>query len=203
MKLSEINYGVSIYTTHVSEFSFRWPKVRSILWLPDYKAMVEKRNPSFTYQARLLYRELSYIRLSSIIQVQILVGDLLKGHLGSYDVIRGHQQVLANNPRLKRAKDVGMVSLCLYCHDASIDVQHDLFGLAVDVRCPWPEVKYLPDLFRSPCIWFHAPWREKHADIRIRPLVFLVQRLFAKKRYRQKTGILGFGFLARKQLILA
>ena len=77
-----------------------------------------------------------------MIQVQILVGDLHRGPLGSYDVIRGHQQVLANNSRLKRARDMGVVSLCLYCRDASTDMQHDLFGSTFDLRWPWPEVKY-------------------------------------------------------------
>ena len=69
-----------------------------------------------------------------MIQVQILVGDLHRDHLGSYDVIRGYQQILANNSRLKRARDVGIASLCLYCQDASIDMQHDLFGSAFDLR---------------------------------------------------------------------
>ena len=32
-----------------------------------------------------------------MIQVQILVGDLHKGHLGSDDVIRRHQQDFAHN----------------------------------------------------------------------------------------------------------
>ena len=139
-----------------------------------------------------------------MIQVQILIGDLHRGHLGSYDVILDHQQALANNSRLKRAGDMGVVSLCLYCHDASIDMQHDLFESAFDLRRPWPEVKYWPDLLRLPRIWFNAPWREEHADIRIKPLAFLVQKLFAKKRCWQKNSYYGgFWSLARKQLILA
>ena len=69
-----------------------------------------------------------------MIQVQILVGDLHRGRLGSYAVIRGQQQVLANNSRLKRAREMGVVSLCLYCYDASTNIQHDLFGSAFDLR---------------------------------------------------------------------
>ena len=69
-----------------------------------------------------------------MIQVQILVGDLHLGHLGSYDVIRDHQQVLATNSRLKRARDMSGVSLCLYFHDALTDMQHDLFVSAFDLR---------------------------------------------------------------------
>ena len=77
-----------------------------------------------------------------IIQVQILVIDLHKGHLGSYDVIRGHQHVLANNARLKRTRFMGVVSLCLVCHDAPTDMKHDLLGSTFDLRWSWPEVKY-------------------------------------------------------------
>ena len=65
-----------------------------------------------------------------MMQVPILVGDLHKGHLGSDDAIRGHQQV--NNSRMKRASDTGMVSLCSCCQDASPDMQHDLLGSTCD-----------------------------------------------------------------------
>ena len=36
-----------------------------------------------------------------MIEVQILVGDVQKGHLGSDNVIRGHQHIFANNSRWK------------------------------------------------------------------------------------------------------
>ena len=39
-----------------------------------------------------------------MIQVQILVGDLYKGHLGSDHVIRGHRQVFDNNLRMKELR---------------------------------------------------------------------------------------------------
>ena len=96
--------------------------------------MGEKPNSSYTHQARLFYDKLSYVRLLLMIQVKILVGNLHRGHLGSYDVIRGHQQGFANNSRLKRARDMGLVSLCLYCHDASTDMQYDLRGSTFDLR---------------------------------------------------------------------
>ena len=67
-----------------------------------------------------------------MIQVQILVGDLHKGHPVSDGVIRGHQQVFANNSRLKRVTDVGVVSLCSSCQDTSPDMQHDLLGSTCD-----------------------------------------------------------------------
>ena len=76
--------------------------------------MGEKPNPSFTHQDQLFYHELSYVRVLLMTQVQILVGDLDRGYLGSYDVIRNSQQILANNSRLKRATGMGVVPLCLY-----------------------------------------------------------------------------------------
>ena len=71
-----------------------------------------------------------------MIQVQILVGDFHIGYLGSDDVIRGRQQIFANNSRLKRAKDTSVVSLCSSCQDASNDMQHDLLGSTCDLTCP-------------------------------------------------------------------
>ena len=90
--------------------------------------MGEKPNPSFTDQAPLFYHELSYVRLLLMMQVQISVGALHRDRLGSYGLTRGHQQVWANNSRLKRARDIGVVSLCLYFHDESTDMHYDLFG---------------------------------------------------------------------------
>ena len=78
--------------------------------------------------------ELSYIRLLVMILLQVLVGDLHEGHLGSDDVIRGHQQFFfTNNSRLKIATNMGLVSLCLFCQDASTDTQHDLLGSTRDL----------------------------------------------------------------------
>ena len=56
-----------------------------------------------------------------MIQVQISVGDIHKVHLGSV----GHQQVFANNSRMKRATDMSVVSLCLSCHEASSEAYLD------------------------------------------------------------------------------
>ena len=65
-----------------------------------------------------------------MIQVQILVGDLHRGHVRSDDAIWGHIQLFANNSCLKRPTGrgpMGVVSLCLSCQDASTD-QLGLFG---------------------------------------------------------------------------
>ena len=66
-------------------------------------------------------------------QMQISVGDH-KGHLGSDDIIRSHQQFCVNKSRLKRAADMGVVSLCLSCEDASTDMQHDLLASTCDLH---------------------------------------------------------------------
>ena len=87
--------------------------------------MGKKSNLSYTHHIRWFelrfFYELSHIGLLLMIQVQILVGGLHKCYLGSDDVIRGHQQVFANNSQLKRSTDMGVVSLCSSCQDASID----------------------------------------------------------------------------------
>ena len=57
-------------------------------------------------------------------------------YVGSYDVIRGHQQVFANNSRLKRAADMAVVSLCSACQDASPDMQHELLGSTCALKLP-------------------------------------------------------------------
>ena len=66
--------------------------------------------------------------LLMMIQVQTLVGDLHKGHLGGH--LRPPTCFFANNSRLKRATstDMGVVSLCLSCQDASTDMQLDVRG---------------------------------------------------------------------------
>ena len=68
-----------------------------------------------------------------MIQVRVLVDDLHKGHLGSDDIIRGHQQIFADNSQMKRATDTGMVSLCSSCQDTSPHMQHDILGSTCDL----------------------------------------------------------------------
>ena len=52
IKLSGYHRTANSYKTYVSDLLFRWPKVRSILCPPHYKAMGEKSNPSFKHQIR-------------------------------------------------------------------------------------------------------------------------------------------------------
>ena len=122
-----------------------------------------------------------------MIGVQISVSDLFRRHLRSCGVSRGTNRFLANNSRLKRARDKGLVSMWLYCHDASTDIQHDLFGSTFDLM--WDsDLRSDVDLtlLWSPCIWFNAPWRKEHAGSRIKPLAFVVQKLLAKNDVGKK-----------------
>ena len=88
--------------------------------------------------------------------------------------------VFANKSRLKRATDMGVVSLSLFCHDASPDMQHDLLGSICDLRetLTWCQKLTLP--IKVIRYMFDAPWREEHNGGRSRSLAFLVQKLFAK-----------------------
>ena len=88
-------------------------------------------------------------------------------------VNRCHQQV--HSSRLKRATEMGVVSLCPSCRDASTDMQHDLFRSTCDLDLM---SNIEPGLSRLPCICFDAPCREEHDGARIMPLELLVRKLF-------------------------
>ena len=93
-------------------------------------------------------------------------------------VNRGHQQIFANNSRLKGATNIGVLSLCLSCQDASTDMQYYLLRSTCDLDLR-SRSHVDPDFSRSPCICFDAPCREKHDGFRVMPLAFLVRKLFA------------------------
>ena len=65
--------------------------------------------------------ELRYRTPLLMIQVHILVRNLHRGHLASPEVINS----FFFNSRLKRAKDTGVLSLCLSRHDTSSDTQQN------------------------------------------------------------------------------
>ena len=170
-------------------FHFGGLRLGKFCGLPNFVAMGEKLSPSFSRQVRLFYHGLSYFGLSLMIQVQSLVGDLHRGHLGSYDIIWGHQQVSANNSLLKRGRDMGMVSLCLHWHEASTDMQHTYLGqhLTSGDLDLWSNIDLT--FLRSPFTWFDAPWRKEQAGARIESLSFLIQKLFAKNDVGKKTAV--------------
>ena len=63
--------------------------------------------------------------------MQILIGDLHRGHFGSNDIT--HAFLFANNSRLKKATSISAISLCLSCKDAWTDMQHDLLKSTFDL----------------------------------------------------------------------
>ena len=97
--------------------------------------MGEKSNHSFMHQAGIFVMRLSYIRLLLMIHLQILVGGLHNGQMTSSEFTNSF---FTSKSRLKivlkRATGMGVVSLNLAYHDASPDMQHDLFGSACDLR---------------------------------------------------------------------
>ena len=89
MKLSGYHKTKSGNKTFISDFFFisvTYGQINFATSQIPNKAMGEKPNPSHTHQVRLFYHELSYIRLLLMIQLQILVGVLDIGHLGSPEV---------------------------------------------------------------------------------------------------------------------
>ena len=127
--------------------------------------------------------------------------EIIWGHVTSCAEPTGF---FANNSRLKRARDEGLVSMWLYCHDASTDIQHDLFGSTFDLMWDF-DLKSNVDLtlLWSPSIWFNAPWRKEHAGSRIKPLAFVVQKLLAKNDVGKKQLFWVFISLVHKPLMLA
>ena len=95
-------------------------------------------------------------------------------------VNRGHQQVLANSSRLKRATDISVVSLCLSCRDASTDMEHDLFRSRCDLDL---RSNIDPDLSKSPCICFDAPCVEEDDGAQIMPLAVFTKDFYTLKRF--------------------
>ena len=78
---------------------------------------------------------------------------------------------------------MGLVSTCFSRRDASTDMQHDLSSSRHDLDL---KSNFDLDLSRSTCICFDAPWQEEHDSVRIIPLAFLVQKLFAINDFCQK-----------------
>ena len=82
-----------------------------------------------------------------------------------------------------------MGPICFFRKDASNDMQYDLLGSARDLDL-WSNFEI--DLFRATCSYFDAFRREEHDAAKIMCLAFLVQKLFAKKQFLQKSAILTF-----------
>ena len=94
---------------------------------------------------------------------------------------RGHQQVFADNLRLRRVRDMKVVSMCLYRQYASTDMQ--LLGSRRDL-----DMRSNCDLAfsRSRYICFDASWRGKHDGVKIIALSFQTQKLSLKNCFARK-----------------
>ena len=93
---------------------------------------------------------------------------------------RGHQQIFADNLRLRRARDMKVVSVCLSRQYASTDMQ---LGSRRDLDL---RSNFDLDLSRSCYICFDASWRGKHDGVKIIALSFQTQKLSLKNCFAQK-----------------
>ena len=135
-----------------------------------------------------------------MIQGKILVGDLHIGHLESDDVIRGRQQVFANNSRLKK------VEIRSWFHCVRLVKMHRLtcnmtyLGQHVTSRDLGLMLNF--DLtFQRHQVHFLTRLDERNRMLLEWRITFLVQKLFTKKTFFAKKGYYGvFGHLAAKPL---
>ena len=116
-------------------------------------------------------------------QAKNLNSDLCKGHWPHLEAMSSRKSFFANNFRLKRDTDMGLVSLHFSRRDASDDMQHDLFEWPHDLDL---KSNFDLDLSRSKNISFNASRREKHDGTIADSLSFFVQTLFTKNGLRKK-----------------
>ena len=164
-------------TTFISRiFIYPWPGVRSSSWPLHYKPMGEYWNPS-----------------QRISKAQIFQNHVLLGHswwpkvkcwsvttLKSSEVTRGHQQFFADNLRLRRARDMKVVSMCLSRQYASTDMQ---LGSRRDLDL---RSNFELDSSRSCYTCFEAYWQGEHDGVKIIALSFQTHTLSSKNCFAQK-----------------
>ena len=125
-------------------------------------------------------------------QGQVLISDPAKVVWGH----RGHQQVFADNLRLRRARDMKVVSMCLSRQHASTDMQ---LGSSRDLEL---RSNFDLDLSRSCYTCFDASWRAKHDGVKIISLSFQTQKLSLENCFAQNAVFDHSWPLTLKQLIL-
>ena len=134
-------------------------------------------------------------------QVQILVGDLHRGRLGSPEVTNKFL-LIAHGWKVLR-HGCGLIELVSSRRIGWYATWPSWVNMWSHTWS-WPEsYMYWPDYSKPPCVCFDAPWQEEHDGARIMPLAVLVQKLFAKKRFRQKQLFLRFLPVMPKSLTLA
>ena len=109
-------------------------------------------------------------------QGQVLTSDPAKVVWGHW----GHKQVFADNLRLRRARDMKVVSMCLSRQYASTDMQ---LGSSRDLDL---RSNFDLDLSRSCYTCFDASWRGKHGGVKIIARSFQTQKLSLKNCFAQK-----------------
>ena len=125
-------------------------------------------------------------------QGQVLTSDPAKVVWGHW----GHKQVFADNLRLRRARDMKVVSMCLSRQYASTDMQ---FGSSRDLDL---RSNFDLDLSRSCYTCFDASWRGKHDGIKIIDLSFQTQKL-SLKTFSLKNAVFDLSWpLTLKRMIL-
>ena len=112
-------------------------------------------------------------------QGQVLTSDPAKVVWGHW----GHQQVFADNLRLRRARDMKVVSMCLSRQYASTDLQ---LGSSRDLDL---RSNFDLDFSRSCYTCFDASWWDKHDGVKIIALSFQTQKLSLKKLFRSKNAV--------------
>ena len=116
--------------------------------------------------------------------------------LKSSEVTRGHQQFFADNLRLRRARDIQVVSMRLSRQYASTDMQ---LGSRRDLDL---RSNFDLDFSRSCYICFDASWRGKHDGVKIIALSFKDIR-YRRKTVSLKNAVFDLSWpLTLKQLIL-
>ena len=107
LKVSAIDIRTRIYKTYISEFWYRWPKVRSILRPLHYKSMGEKmKGASF---ARKPFKTLKHLVTGRIdtLSPNIVTGDpssCRQGHFRSWKVTSSFSGINFDRDQLERWK---------------------------------------------------------------------------------------------------
>ena len=125
-------------------------------------------------------------------QGQVLTSDPAKVVWGHW----GHQQVFAANLRLRRARDMKVVSMCLSSQYASTDMQ---LGSSRDLDL---RSNFDLDLSRSCYTCIGADWRGEHDGVKIIALSSQAQKLSLKNCFAQKWRFDLSWPLTLKRLIL-
>ena len=120
-------------------------------------------------------------------QGQVLTSDPAKVVWGH----RGHQQVFADNLRLRRARDMKVVLMCLSRQYASTYMQ---FGSSRDLDL---RSNFDLDLSSTFYTCFDASWQGEHDGVKIIALSFSNTEVVIEKLFRSKIPFLTFRDLWR------